>query len=154
MGEEIGAQKSYKYDTFIENREDLKGERLGEGRRLFKFYQDLIQFRRGRPELRSHNIELIHVHNSNRVIAFMRWDDRAELLIIGSLNNRPFKSGYTIESQRLRGNLWREVFNSDSYLYGGDNIGNFGAALQPNEGAVGVIIPANGFVVLQLMRNI
>jgi 1,4-alpha-glucan branching enzyme len=153
MGEEIGAQKSYKFDTFLKNREDLKSERKGEGRRLFKFYQDLIRFRLGHSGLRSHNIEVIHVHNNNRVIAFLRWDEGEKLFVIGSLNNNPFNSGYWINNPRLNGGFWREVFNSDSQLYGGENIGNYGSTLQPIEGAINVIIPANGFVVLQAMRQ-
>jgi 1,4-alpha-glucan branching enzyme len=42
MGEEIGAQRYYTYNNFIANREDIAGERAGNGRRLFLFYQDLI----------------------------------------------------------------------------------------------------------------
>jgi 1,4-alpha-glucan branching enzyme len=41
MGEEIGAQKRYTYDSFLANREDILGERAGNGTALFRFYQDL-----------------------------------------------------------------------------------------------------------------
>src|SRR5262249_18489178 len=46
MGEEIGAQKPYRYDTFIANREDIVGGRTGSGAQLFRFYQDAIRFSR------------------------------------------------------------------------------------------------------------
>src|SRR5262249_37127309 len=42
MGEEIGAQRQYTYNNFIANREDILGERVGNGKLLFRFYQDLI----------------------------------------------------------------------------------------------------------------
>src|SRR5215831_3731307 len=42
MAEEIGAQKLYKFNSFIANREDIIGERAGNGKQLFRFYQDLI----------------------------------------------------------------------------------------------------------------
>ncbi|MEW6162169.1 MAG: alpha-amylase family glycosyl hydrolase [Nitrospirota bacterium] len=147
MGEEIGAQKDYKYNTFLQNREDLIGERQGEGRRLFRFYQDTIQFRLSHTGLRSHEIDIVHVHNDNRVIAFRRWDRTEELLIVASLNNHPFSSGYIIENLRSGDGLWREIFSSDSELYGGNNIGNLGSSIPSSNGSINVVIPANGFVV-------
>ena len=69
MGEEIGAQKQYRYTDFINNREDLLGERQTNGQRLFRFYQDIIRLRLNNSGLRSHNIEIVYVHNINRIVA-------------------------------------------------------------------------------------
>jgi 1,4-alpha-glucan branching enzyme len=149
MGEEIGAQRFYRYSDFLSNREDLIGERQGEGQRLFRFYQDIIRLRLERSGLRSHQIEIIHVHNANRVIAFRRWDNSEELLVVASLNNSPFSSGYAIENSRLGNNTWREIFNSDATPYGGNSIGNLSGSLASSNGRINVVIPANGFVVLQ-----
>jgi 1,4-alpha-glucan branching enzyme len=147
MGEEIGARKDYKYDTFMQNRENLLAERQGEGRRLFRFYQDLIALRRSHPGLRSRALDILHVHNANRVLAFRRGDDAEELLVVASLNNRPFTAGYVIDHPRLGRGSWREIFNSDAQIYGGNNVGNLGAALSGQNGLLEVIIPANGVVV-------
>ncbi|MGB7864998.1 MAG: alpha-amylase family glycosyl hydrolase, partial [Candidatus Sulfotelmatobacter sp.] len=38
MGEEIGAAKYFTYDTFFLNKEDLIGQRTGDGQFLFRFY--------------------------------------------------------------------------------------------------------------------
>lgn len=149
MGEEIGAQKEYKYNTFLNNREKLKDERQGEGRRLFKFYQDLIRFRLSHQGLRSHEIDIVHVHNANRVIAFRRWDETEELLIVASLNNHPFISGYIIENLRSSDGLWSEIFNSDTEIYGGYNVGNLGTSIPSYNGRINAVIPANGFVVFR-----
>jgi 1,4-alpha-glucan branching enzyme len=65
------------------------------------------------------------------------------------LNNHPFGSGYTIENSRLGDGQWREIFNSDAQIYGGDNVGNFGEMIPSLNGHIPVVIPANGFVVLQ-----
>ncbi|MEC4816596.1 MAG: alpha amylase C-terminal domain-containing protein [Scytonema sp. PMC 1069.18] len=46
---------------------------------------------------------------------------------------------------------WQEIFNSDAERYGGYNVGNLGASIPANNGRISVIIPANGFVVLQKM---
>jgi len=149
MGEEIGAQKPFRYIDFLQNREDLFGERQTNGQRLFRFYQDIIQLRRSHSGLRSHSIDIINVHNANRVIAFRRWDETEEVLVVASLNNHPFGSGYTLETSRLGDGQWREIFNSDAQIYGGDNVGNFGAIILSLNGHIHVVIPANGFVVLQ-----
>ena len=61
MGEEIGAQKRYTFDNFKENREDILGERNGNGKALFRFYQDLITLSRRLRSIRSHNIDILHV---------------------------------------------------------------------------------------------
>ena len=44
---------------------------------------------------------------------------------------------------------WKEVFNSDASIYGGDNTGNYGTTLSVQNGAINAIVPAHGFVVLQ-----
>jgi len=150
MGEEIGAQKSYRYNNFISNREDLLGERVGNGKLLFRFYQDLITVSRRLRSVRGHNIDILHQSNPNRIIAFKRWSGDEEIIVVGSLNSIPFSAGYVIEKDLLAipNAAWKEVFNSDAAIYGGQNIGNRGAVIPSNHGRIDVVIPANGFVVL------
>jgi 1,4-alpha-glucan branching enzyme len=149
MGEEIGAQKRYTYDKFLQNREDILGERAGNGKALFRFYQDLITLSRRLSSIRSHNIDILHQSNSNRVIAFKRWNGDEEVLIVASLNNTTFSNGYVIEKDLLAipNAGWKEIFNSDAGVYGGQNIGNGGAIVPSTQGRLNVAIPANGFVV-------
>ena len=151
MGEEIGAQKPYKFDTFINNREDLAGERAGKGAKMFRFYQDAIRFSRRHPAARSHEIDIVHALGTNRVIAFTRSAGSDRLLIVASLRNEPFLDGYVIQtdSARLPDGLWREVFNSDASIYGGKNIGNFGADISAANGRFQTRIPANSFLIFQ-----
>lgn len=149
MGEEVGAQKDYRYNDFMDNREDLFGQRQGDGRLLFRFYQDLIRFRLSHPGLRSRDIDIVYVHNANRVIAFRRWGGEEELLIVASLNNHPFTSGFTIKHYSLGDGRWKKIFNSDADIYGGGNVGSFEAAIPSSNGSITVMIPANGFIVLQ-----
>src|SRR5262249_11976431 len=42
MGEEICAQRPYKFDNFLAQREDILGERAGLGGPMFLYYQDAI----------------------------------------------------------------------------------------------------------------
>jgi len=149
FGEEIGATKDFIYNRIIGSREDLRMERDTTGRRLFSFYHDLIKMRLGSAALRGHIIDIIHVHNTNRVIAFRRWNNTEEYLVLASLNNYPFIDGYAIEHANLKDAQWQEVFNSDAREYGGDDIGNMGATLASSGHRFNVVIPANGFVVFK-----
>lgn len=150
MGEEIGAQKRYTYNNFLPNREDILGERTGNGKAIFRFYQDLISLSRRLPSVRSHNIDILHQSNSNRVLAFKRWSGSEEVIIVASFNNLSFADGYVIEKDRLAipDAGWKEIFNSDAAIYGGRNIGNGGATIPSSQGRLNAIIPASGFVML------
>lgn len=149
MGEEVGASKPYTYDTFIRNREDLLGQRQGEGKDLFEFYRELVRLRLEHPALQTREIDVVHVHNSNRVIAFRRWSGAEDFLVVASLNNHPCDSGYLVENLRIPDGLWREAFNSDAARFGGDNVGNHGADVLSTGGRFLAAVPANGFVVFR-----
>jgi 1,4-alpha-glucan branching enzyme len=150
MGEEIGAQKRYTFDHFLPNREDILGERVGNGRALFRFYQDLLTLRRRLRSIRSHDIDIVHQSKPNRVIAFKRWNGDEEVLIVASLNTAAFANGYDIakDERAIPTAGWKEIFNSDAAAYGGQNVGNQGAILPSTQGRLTVVIPASGFVVL------
>ena len=150
MGEEIGAQKPYAVKDFLSNREDIFGERNGNGRPLFRFYQEVISLSRRLGSIRSQNIDILHQSNANRVIAFKRWNGAEQVIIAASFNNAPFASGYVIGKDLLAvpDAGWKEIFNSDAAMYGGQNVGNSGAILPSSQGRLTLVIPANGFVVL------
>jgi 1,4-alpha-glucan branching enzyme len=151
MGEEVGAAKPYRYNDFLQNREDLAAERAGAGARLFRFYQDLIRFSRRHPATRSPEIDVIHVLGGNRLIAFTRSAGSEKLLIIASLRNQPFLDGYILQTDpwRLPDGAWRETFNSDAPEYGGQGIGNFGADVPASGGRFQARVPANGLLIFQ-----
>jgi 1,4-alpha-glucan branching enzyme len=149
MGEEIGAQKRYTVDSFLSHREDILGGRAGSGMRLFRFYQDLITLSRRLRSIRGHNIDILHQWNPNRVIAFKRWSGDEEVIIVASLNNIAFAGGYVVKKDVLAipDVGWKEIFNSDAAIYGGQNIGNGGATIFSTQGRLNIVIPASGFVV-------
>jgi 1,4-alpha-glucan branching enzyme len=148
MGEEVGAQKPYTWDKFMENREDIAGLRDGAGAQLFRFYQDVIRFSRRHSAVRAQTIDIIHVNDVGRVIAFTRSAGSDELLVIATLSNSSFAE-YVVQtdSWRLPEGHWREVFNSDAGIYGGTNSGNNGATLSVSSGRIQVTLPANSFLV-------
>ncbi len=151
MGEEVVAQKLYRYDNILQAREDLLGERAGNGARMFRFYAELAALRRAHPGIRSHEIDVVHAYDPTRVIAFTRRQAGSELLVVASLNNRPYADGYVVQTDpgHLPAGSWQEVFNSDAAAYGGGNVGNYGAAIPARDGRIELRLPANGFVVLR-----
>jgi 1,4-alpha-glucan branching enzyme len=148
MGEEVGAQKAFTYNRFYEDKEDLLELRATTGGPLFRFYSDLIRFRLAHAAVRSRNLAVVDANDAGRVIAFRRWDDTSELMVVGSLANTAYDA-YRLSHPSLRDDGWREQFNSDSRDYGGDDVGNRGATLRALGGALELVLPANGFVVLE-----
>ncbi len=149
FGEEVGAQEDFLYNRIFNSKIDLVGGRQGNGKNLFAFYRDAIQLRLGHPGLRGRLIDVLHVHDLNRVLAWRRWGEGQDFLILASLNNRPYRDGYTISSPRLPDGRWKEIFNSDSSRYGGGDFGNGGAEIPAGGGSLNAVIPANGLIVLR-----
>lgn len=137
-GDEVGATKLMKHDDPLGSKEDLLGQRAADGAKLFACYSDLIKLRLRQPALRSRRIAIIRTDNEQRLIAFTRGD--RELLVVGTPANQPRTQGISVDGE------WQEIFNTDSVFYGGDNVGNAGNVLRPRDG---VIVPANGVVVLR-----
>lgn len=150
MGEEVGAVKDFTYDGFLENREDLRGERAGTGRFLFRFYADIIRLRRRHRTLSTPNLEIMNVHNADRVLAFHRWRGPEHYLVVATLSDAGFPDGYTVNVPHDATGAWRELFTSDASIYGGGGITNEGD-ISVEDGQMSVKLPPRGFVVLRHM---
>jgi 1,4-alpha-glucan branching enzyme len=151
MGEEVGASRPYRYADFLNAREDYPALRQGAGANLFRFYRDLIFLRLSHPALRSHNLDILHTHDANRILAFRRWEESEELLIVASLNNTSFIDGYSIQDSYLGDGQWREIFNSDAAVYGGNGVANQ-RLISSAGGEFTVRVPANSLLVFQRQR--
>ena len=148
MGEEVGAWQPYRYNDFINFREDFPGLRAGAGASLFRFYQDLIRLRFAYPALRSHALDILHVHDANRVLAFRRWEGAQDILVMASLNNHSFGAGYRIQHPAIADGSWQEIFNSDANVYGGSGLIN-DRRIDTANGGLTAALPANSVIVLE-----
>ncbi len=146
MGEEVAAVEPYRHDDFLEHREDFQALRAGTGAAMFRFYRDCIRLRLDTPGLRSPFVEVLKVHNKDRVVVFRRWWGNDEFLIAACFAPDPFEN-YGIGHRSLKGKTWKEILNSDSPVYGGFGVLNEGM-LESAEGALSLRIPACGLVVL------
>ncbi|GAA3740197.1 alpha-amylase family glycosyl hydrolase [Salinactinospora qingdaonensis] len=147
MGEEAGAHEDYRYDDFIEHRENILAEAMGEGRYLMRFYRDIIDLRHSLPMLRSRHVEIVHAHNDNRVLAFHRHHEGRSALVVANLHDWPYDAGYWLTGAPE--GWWREIFNSDAEVYRGWNEGNLGAELPAPRGELTAVVPRAGFVVFE-----
>jgi 1,4-alpha-glucan branching enzyme len=119
-----------------------------------RFCRELIALRQHQPALRSDAVNVFHVHDQNRVVAFQRWVVGAgrDVVVAATLSETTYR-GYAIGFPGP--GRWLEVFNSDVY----DNwvnpiaAGNGGAVtadgppLHGLPASAAIVIPANGFVV-------
>ena len=71
-------------------------------------------------------------------------------IVIACLNNSPFAWGYRIQKNLLAipDGEWKEIFNSDDAIYGGQNVGNRSGPISSSGAALTATLPANGLVVL------
>jgi 1,4-alpha-glucan branching enzyme len=124
---------------------------------FLRFMQDLIALRWRHAALRGESVNVFHIHNVNRVIAFHRWieGEGRDVVVVGSLREETWH-GYTIGFPRA--GRWREVFNSDVYdnwvnpIVAG-NGGAIEAGSNPTQGfaaSAAIVIPGNGVVVFAL----
>ncbi|HXJ01894.1 MAG TPA: alpha-amylase family glycosyl hydrolase, partial [Micropepsaceae bacterium] len=89
---------------------------------IHTLYRDLIRLRRNWYDttrgLKGQNVDVHHVNQADKVLAFHRWDQggpRDDVIILANFADR-FYSGYRIGLPR--GGLWRVRFNGDWEGYG------------------------------------
>jgi 1,4-alpha-glucan branching enzyme len=152
FGEEVATDTDFTYGNVLAGKVDLWGLRAagGSGRGMFQYYGDLCRLRIAHKGFCSRNLDVLFCHNDHRLIAVHRWDDEEDdLLVIASLNNRPFDRGYVFSALRIPDGGWKEIFNSDAAAYGGDNVGNGSGTLTASGGRFEPVVPANGVVVFK-----
>lgn len=121
-----------------------------------RFTRDLMWLRRKHPALRGEGLNVFHVHNDNRVIAFHRWlpGIGRDVVIVASLNEGTFYN-YSYRLGFPGGGHWKEVFNSDVYdQWVNPNVqGNPGGITADGPGwdglptSAGITLPANSLLV-------
>jgi 1,4-alpha-glucan branching enzyme len=119
-----------------------------------RFTRELIALRRHEPALCGEQLNVFHVHDDNRVLAFHRWleGEGRDVVVVATFREQTWQ-GYRMG---LPGpGRWREVFNSDVYenwvnpnVWGnGTGVDAEPVGLHGFAWSAAVTIPANGFVV-------
>jgi 1,4-alpha-glucan branching enzyme len=121
---------------------------------FFRFTQELIALRRRLLGLRGEGLNVFHVHNDNRILAFQRWVQGIgrDAVVVASLNESTY---YGYQLGFPGGGRWLEVFNSDVYdnwfnpiaAGNGGGISADGPPLHGLPSSAWITIPANGVLV-------
>jgi 1,4-alpha-glucan branching enzyme len=113
-------------DEYFRDEDPLDWEKLEVHAGIHQLYRDLIRLRRNwfnnTRGLRGQHIHVHHVNQTDKVIAFRRWQERGpgdDVIVIANFANRSYQS-YTIGFPRA--GFWKLRFNSDwkgySVLFG------------------------------------
>ncbi|HLK59757.1 MAG TPA: alpha-amylase family glycosyl hydrolase [Chthonomonadaceae bacterium] len=114
-------------DAFGDHRFDwaIAGDPIGMGMR--NLVADANQVRWNNPALRSDTLQIIHEDDTNHVIAFKRWNNEGNIVvIIVNLGDGQWQFGDYGVSMGGETGFWEEIFNSQSPQYGGwSDSGNY-----------------------------
>ena len=112
---------------------------------ILAMYHDLIALRRGLPGLRGDHVAVFHVNDGAKVIAFRRWDQSGDdVVVVANFANHAFAS-YQVGLPR--GGTWHVRFQGDARVYSPD----FGDAPAADVAAQAIArdgLPASGAVML------
>ena len=121
-----------------------------------RYTTELIGLRLALPALRSEPVNVFHIDDFNRILAFHRWvpGEGRDVVIVVSFREQPF----TLGSYWLgfpAGGRWAEVFNSDYYdnwpnpqtQGNGGFVWAEGGPMHGLPASAGITIPANGIIV-------
>lgn len=121
---------------------------------FMRFARELLKVRNGLKGLCGNGLNIFHVHNGNRVLAFHRWvpGEGHDVIVVVSLNESTFygyEIGFPISS------YWKEEFNSDVYdnwvnplvAGNGGGIDANGWGLHGLPASARITIPANSVVI-------
>lgn len=119
-----------------------------------RFARDLIALRSRLPALCGDRINVFHMHNDNRVLAFHRWLDNAGRDVVVVMNLREdtwwdYELGFPVAGE------WIEAFNSDVYdnwvnpavAGNGGRVSATGPSMHGLPASARIIIPANSILV-------
>ncbi len=123
-------------------------------RDFLRFTQELLGVRNSMTALRASGLNVFHVHNDNRVLAFHRWveGEGRDVVVVISLNESTF---WNYELGMPAYGHWNEVFNSDVYdnwvnpqcAGNGGSIQADGSALHNLPASARMVIPANAILI-------
>lgn len=110
MGQEFGECKPKSINPSKIDWQLLKND-LNHG--LFEYYQRLINLRKTNHALSTENIDFFYEHAENKVLAYVRWNDRGSRVVVVANFSDNYYAGYTVPNFPANG-TWHEcTYNYD-----------------------------------------
>jgi 1,4-alpha-glucan branching enzyme len=107
MGEEFGAYKPKTLDPVKIDWTLLGNDR---NRQLFEDYKGLIQLRKQSHALRTANVEFFHADADSKVLAYIRWNDSGERVVVVVNFSDQYLADYEVPNFPHDG-TWHEWMN-------------------------------------------
>ena len=106
--------------------------------------RDINNLRRAHAALRSPTGFVTHNDTQNQVIAFKRYDQKGDvLLVVVNPGDGQWGSNQYGVSLSGDGGTWLEIFNSQASVYGGINtVGNYDNYLEAADGQIWINLPS------------
>jgi 1,4-alpha-glucan branching enzyme len=101
---------------------------------ILQMYRDLIAIRKNHASLRGNNVEVFHVDNNNKLIAFRRWNANQNTVVIVNFGSSTWSGNYQIGWP-----VWKTghcIFNGDWNGYSSDFGNHGGWDVQPVSGGM------------------
>jgi len=118
-GEEFGMDSPR---VFTENKLAWSRLEAPEGAELHGHYHRLIWLRREHPSLRGDELEIFHEDPEARVVAYHRWDDGGDRVVIVAHCSADDRGGYSLPAWPADG-PWRDVLTDDMFEVNGLTLG-------------------------------
>ena len=87
---------------------------------ILQEYKDLIALRKSLPALGGANVNVFHVNDGAKVIAYHRWKNGQDVVVVANFSAKPF-TGYILGLPRA--GTWHVRFSSDAKIYSADYAG-------------------------------
>jgi len=121
------------------------------GAPMQRMVSDINSIRWQHPALRSAGGQVTHIDRQNGIVAFKRYNDNGDVLlvVVNASDGQWSGNQYGVDLNGDSGS-WREIFNSQAPVYGGVNtVGNPGVALEASEGKLWLNLPSWAALVFQ-----
>jgi 1,4-alpha-glucan branching enzyme len=105
MGEEFGETSRETPNQQNKLHWSLLNQELN--RSLFEYYKKLIVLRKSNQALHTDNIEFFHENNESKVIAYTRWNDQGDRVVVVANFSDQCIAGYKVSNFPAAG-TWRE----------------------------------------------
>lgn len=120
----------------------------------FAFFRDMIAVRKGNGAFRANaGWQTFHVNEGGNVLAFQRYDADGNIcVVVGNFANTDY---FNYRVGLPQAGQWDEILNSQSALYGGNNVGNGGSITSDDTDYDGfaqsasITIPQSGLLVFR-----
>jgi 1,4-alpha-glucan branching enzyme len=112
-----------------------------------QFIQAACRVRNEQPALRGERLNVVHVHDRNRVLAFHRWIEGTghDVVVIVSLNDTT-QQAYDIGFPSA--GPWREILNSEYHnASNGPRVQAFWQAIHGMPATARIVLPANSILI-------